>query len=216
MLAKRKSRRTKLSKDPRTGRWCAKLGRKQTRGGRSDGHFFRFSTDEKESERRKMKVQEFWDHLVEHCKATQWNDETLAIAKALADGQTKVPISVDQVADVSETENGSAARFDYVLGLEKLRTLYPQVDFVPADAEAYQVGSEEVAQLGEQLSDEGKLFVRAATGHDGYEDHHVRKGGKLWLEKRPEIELATTTCDGLVELSMRSVRKEQKGGYSTS
>jgi len=65
MLAKHKSRRTKLGKDPRTGRWCAKLGRKQTKGGRVDGHFFRFSTDERESERRKMKVQEFWDYLVE-------------------------------------------------------------------------------------------------------------------------------------------------------
>jgi hypothetical protein len=105
-----------------------------------------------------MKVQEFWDYLVETCKATEWDDETLTIAKALADGQTKVPISVDQVADVSDAEVNVVARFDYVLGLEKLRKLYPQVDFVPAGAEAYQVGTEEVAQLGEQLSEEDSIL----------------------------------------------------------
>ncbi len=29
---------------------------------------------------------------------------------------------------------------------------------------------------------------------DGYEDHLVRRGGKLWLEKRPEHDPGTTIC----------------------
>jgi len=165
MNDKRKSRRTKLSKDQRTGRYCAKLGRKKTKGGRYDGHHFRFSTDERESERRKMKVQEFWDHLVENCGAKEWEDQTLDIAKALADGKPQVPIRLDQMAEVrGEVHFGH--RYEYVLGLEKLRKLYPQVDFIPADAEVFQVGSEEVAQIGKELSDEGRLITRAATDHD--------------------------------------------------
>ena len=42
-----------MSLDKATGRWQAKLGRKKTKSGKSDGHKFRFSADKKESERRK-------------------------------------------------------------------------------------------------------------------------------------------------------------------
>lgn len=165
MLAKRKSRRTKLRRDPRTGRWCARLGNKRTKGGRYDGHFFRFSTDERESERRKMKVQEFWDHLVETRDLTEWDGESLAIAKALADGQNKLPIRVDQVVDV-EREIPAGHGFDYVVALDKLQNRFPQVDFVPDDAEAYRAGSEEVARYAEELREEADSLTRAATGRD--------------------------------------------------
>ena len=64
-LGKRKSRRTEMSFDKATGRWCAKLGRKKTKSGKTDGHKFRFTEDLKESERRKLRIQQLWDRLVE-------------------------------------------------------------------------------------------------------------------------------------------------------
>ena len=57
-LGKRKSRRTEMSFDTATGRWCAKLGRKRTKAGKIDGHKLRFTGDLKESERRKLRIQQ--------------------------------------------------------------------------------------------------------------------------------------------------------------
>ena len=80
---KTKSRQTQLSLDKHTGRWCAKLGRKTTSGGNLDGHKFRFSMDKKESERRKGRIQELWDSIVEQeGQDARWDDDSLAIAKA--------------------------------------------------------------------------------------------------------------------------------------
>ena len=64
-FGKQKSRRTEMSFDRATERWCAKLGRKKTKSGKVDGHKFRFTEDLKESERRKLRIQQLWDRLVE-------------------------------------------------------------------------------------------------------------------------------------------------------
>ena len=45
-----------MSFDKATGRWCAKLGRKKTKSDKIDGHKFRFTSDVKESERRKLRI----------------------------------------------------------------------------------------------------------------------------------------------------------------
>jgi hypothetical protein len=55
-MGKQKSRRTAMSFDKATGRWCAKLGRKKTKSDKIDGHKFRFTSDVKESERRKLRI----------------------------------------------------------------------------------------------------------------------------------------------------------------
>ena len=36
-----------MSLDKATGRWCAKLGRKRTKSGKTDGHKFRFTSESK-------------------------------------------------------------------------------------------------------------------------------------------------------------------------
>jgi hypothetical protein len=55
---KLKNRRTEMSFDKATGRWCTKLGQKRTKSGNTDGHKFRFTHDVKESERRKLRLQQ--------------------------------------------------------------------------------------------------------------------------------------------------------------
>ena len=89
-MAKNKSRQTPLSLDQQTGRWCAKLGRKMLKSGNSDGHKFRFTSDERESIRRKQRIQELWDSLVTTRGAdAAWDEISLEIAKSIADGNSQ-------------------------------------------------------------------------------------------------------------------------------
>ena len=98
-LGKRKSRRTEMSLDKATGRWCAKLGRKKTKSGNTDGHKFRFTEDLKESERRKLRIQQLWDRLVEQRgRATHGMTRTWQVALAMAEGKCEVSFSVEQLA----------------------------------------------------------------------------------------------------------------------
>ena len=98
-LGKRKSRRTEMSYDKATGRWCAKLGRKKTKSGKTDGHKFRFTSDIKESERRKFRIQQMWDRLVEqHGSGYTWSEQNLPVALAMAEGKSEVSYSVEQLA----------------------------------------------------------------------------------------------------------------------
>ncbi|MEI8375792.1 MAG: hypothetical protein WCJ35_23465 [Planctomycetota bacterium] len=59
---KSRSRRTEMSFDRVTGRYCAKLGRKKTKSNKIDGHKFRFTPDSRESERRKIPVEQHQGH----------------------------------------------------------------------------------------------------------------------------------------------------------
>ena len=80
-----------MSFDKATARWCAKLGRKKTKSGKIDGHKFRFTSDLKESERRKLRIQQLWDRLVEqHGQATHGLDQDLPVALAMAEGKSEV------------------------------------------------------------------------------------------------------------------------------
>ena len=98
-LGKQKSRRTEMSFDTATGRWCAKLGRKQTKSGKIDGHKFRFTSDVKESERRKLRIQQLWDRLVEqHGSGYAWSDQDLVVALAMVEGKSEISCSVERVA----------------------------------------------------------------------------------------------------------------------
>ena len=101
-LGKRKSRRREMSFDKATGRWCAKLGRKKTKSGKIDGHKFRFSEDVKESERRKLRIQQLWDRLMERWgRGYAWSENDLAVALAMADGKSEVAFSVEQLAPMT-------------------------------------------------------------------------------------------------------------------
>jgi hypothetical protein len=90
-MSKNKSRQTPLRFDQATGRWCAKLGRKMTSGGKTDGHLFRFSQNQKESERRKQRIQELWDSIVARSGAeATWSIESLPLARAIAEGEPQI------------------------------------------------------------------------------------------------------------------------------
>ncbi len=130
-LAKSKSRRTaKMSLDNGTGRYCAKLGRKQLRSGGYDGHKFRFTPDLKESERRKIRIQELWDRLIiQHGPGRLWTDEDLLVAQRLADGKSKAEFSVEQLAPMSEVRR-QLLRFRsrprlYAMEIARLQEAYP-------------------------------------------------------------------------------------------
>jgi hypothetical protein len=128
---KTKSRQTQLSLDKHTGRWCAKLGRKTTSGGNLDGHKFRFSTDRKESERRKGRIQELWDSIVEQeCQDARWDVDSLAIAKAIEKGDRAAVFSVDDLAPIymarlQVSTFRSQARL-YAANVVRLQERFPQ------------------------------------------------------------------------------------------
>lgn len=164
----RKSRRTPLRFDDRTGRWCAKLGRKKTRSGKFDGHLFRFSPDEKESERRKVLIQDVWDRLVDGLGDNAlWTKDSLRVAKAIGEGKRQVAFRLTDVVDCDggDAEN-PAHDFDYALGLKRLQFLFPQVEVVPADSESHRNGVEDLSYIGEGLIEEGRFLSVAATGSD--------------------------------------------------
>ena len=70
--------------------------------GNMDGHLFRFCDNKRESERRKQRIQELWDRLVDrHGGNVHWNAETLKIAKAISDGESVVEFTADELAPTS-------------------------------------------------------------------------------------------------------------------
>ncbi len=148
-LGRWKSRRTEMSFDKATGRWCAKLGRKQTKSGNIDGHKFRFTSDVKESERRKLRIQQLWDRLVEqHGSGYTWSDRDLAVALAMVEGKSEVSFSVEQLAPRDEVRR-QLLRFRsqprlYAKELAQLQSLYPEVTIVPDDPPLADIGRKEL------------------------------------------------------------------------
>jgi len=193
MPTRSKSRKTPLRRDRRTNQFLAKLGRKTTRTGKIDGHLFRFSTNEKESERRKVRIQELWDYAVESLGDTEWNELTLHIAKCYAKGETKVPFSLELIAEGTGQE--FVDRFDLVTVLERLRTIFPFVQFVPEDEALYSAGLEDVASIAKGLAEEVSFFAEASQTHDpaeatvgealdAFEEEHIRK--RMLVDPDPE------------------------------
>lgn len=194
MSTRSKSRKTPLRRDKRTGQYLAKLGRKKTKTGKIDGHLFRFSTNERESERRKVRIQELWDYAVETLGDTEWNELTLHIAKSFANGETSVSIPMVMITTPSG-EPHMGHRFDYVTTLEKFRKIFPFVHFVPEDEDAYELGSLEVASISEGLMEEARFFAQSSGGHDpteatvgealdAFESEHIRK--RMLVDPDPE------------------------------
>ena len=148
-LGKQKSRRTEMSYDKATERWCAKLGRKKTKSGKVDGHKFRFTGDVKESERRKLRIQQLWDRLVEqHGSGYAWSDQDLVVALAMADGKSEIPFSVEQLAP-KELVRVQLPRFRsqprlYARELAKVQESYPEVTVVPDDLELAEQGRQQL------------------------------------------------------------------------
>jgi hypothetical protein len=157
--AKSRSRRTEMSFDKATGRYCAKLGRKKTKSGNTDGHKFRFTADLKESERRKLRIQDMWDRLVRiHETDYYWDDESLTIAQALAEGKSEVQFSVEQLAPREKTK-GQPSPYKgpgslYAKELVRLQMAYPEITIVPAPADAHlaEVGRKRIAQFLKQTT----------------------------------------------------------------
>jgi len=174
-LGKRMSRRTEMSFDTATGRWCAKLGRKETKSGNTDGHKFRFTEELKESERRKLRIQQLWDRLIQQRGTGHtWSDEDLAIARALAEGKSEVPFSVEQLAPLDnrrfrfrpqstsykeelaptaealdvDGHFGPQAAF-YAEELARLQRTYPEVAIVAADSQVADAGRRRLTEGAE-------------------------------------------------------------------
>jgi hypothetical protein len=153
--AKSRSRRTEMSFDKATGRYAAKLGRKKTKSGKTDGHKFRFTADLKESERRKLRIQDMWDRLVRnHLESDYyWDDESLGIAQALAEGKSEVRFSVEQLAPrekIQEQPSPYRGRTTlYAKEIVRLQMAYPEVTIapVPEDAHLAEVGRKKVAHF---------------------------------------------------------------------
>lgn len=166
-MNKDKSRKTSLRWDERTQRFCAKLGRKNTSSGNTDGHLFRFSANERESERRKGRIQDLWDTLVdaeggEHL----WTPESLKVAKALAEGKSTVEFSIDELAPkellrVFPLERRCRATH-FAVALGALQSQFPMVNVVPteSDADSFESGKTKLATKAEKASDEGEALKR--------------------------------------------------------
>lgn len=131
-----KSRHTSLSRDKSTGRWCAKLGKKRTQSGKSDGHKFRFSADKRESERRKLRIQDFWDSLIEtHGPDYLWDAEALAVAKVMAEGQNHVAFSMENIAPWESIRRKpypyKIQACSYAERLSQIQSRFPSITVVP-------------------------------------------------------------------------------------
>lgn len=162
---KSKSRHSKMSLDKGTGRYQAKLGKKKTKGGKIDGHKFRFTSDKKEAERRKVRIQELWDSIVErHGENALWDEYSLAVAKALEKGEHRVAFSADELAPahtvrLQETGLRSQARL-FALWLSEIQQQFPQFNIVAAagDEQVFEVGKQQLlAKARREIDREGNL-----------------------------------------------------------
>ena len=157
-----------MSFDKATGRWCAKLGRKPTRSGKTDGHKFRFTSDVKESERRKLRIQQLWDRLVEHRgSGYTWSKQDLDVALAMAEGKSEVWYSVDRLAS-RELVRTQLPRFRsqprlYAKELARLQNLYPEVTIVADDLQLAEVGQRELTEEAERTITIERQFLLAGN-----------------------------------------------------
>ena len=165
MANRSKSRNTPLRWDKATGRWCAKLGKKKTKTGNTDGHLFRFNTDERESLRRKQRIQEFWDFIVDRRgDEAIWCFFTLPIAQAFADGQTQVVL-----------KRGTWSSDEYARHVHGMTATYTTVTFVPEDLDWYQKGADlQELSVNNQIN---KIKKTAA------EFHRLRPDSPVFLEE---------------------------------
>ena len=142
MADKHKSRNTALSFDKEFGRFCAKLGKKHTRSGKQDGHKFGFTTDKRESMKRKQRIQEVWDCLIDQYGSDYlWTEQSPMIAKSLEKGQVNIALKADDIAPWSlvlcQAGFVTQARF-YAGQIAGFRHACPTVNMVRADVELYE------------------------------------------------------------------------------
>ena len=99
-LGKRMSRRTEMSFDTATGRWCAKLGRKEPKSGNTTATSFCCFTEELKIRTAKTPNPTTLGspHPAKRGRANTWSDEDLAVARVLAEGKSEVSFSVEQLA----------------------------------------------------------------------------------------------------------------------
>jgi len=219
-----------MSFDRGTGRYCAKLGRKKTKSGKIDGHKFRFTGDERESERRKLRIQDLWDRLVDRSDTTYlWDDEALAIAQALAEGKREVSFSERQLAPPEKIQQQSPPYKSrsclYAKELVRLQALFPEVTIVPEDAELAKRGRLRLTRFARDTIQWQKNFLSAdfptptatndhtvAQALDAFEDH-VKKTMLVMPDQEEGIEgkrLSDTGRSYLKQISqIRSRNAEQ-------
>lgn len=232
---KTKSRQTKLSLDNHTGRWCAKLGRKTTSGGNLDGHKFRFCTDRKDSERRKGRIQELWDSIVEQeGQDARWDDESLAIAKAIEKGDRAAVFSVDDLAPINMARLQvpllrSQARL-YAVNVVRLQERFPHVVIVPADEPLFAEGRQQLATVADNILGHGRHFAQLAGADltpdeatvtealDAYEDH-IRKTMVVTPDAEEGIDgkrLTQTACSYFKQLKKVRVHNSSQMDWPLS
>jgi hypothetical protein len=230
-VAKSRSRRTEMSFDRGTGRYCAKLGRKKTKSGKIDGHKFRFTADPRESERRKLRIQDMWDRLLDRIGPTYlWDEEALTVAQTLAEGKREVSFSEKQLAPMETVRQQphpyhSVACF-YAKELVRLQTLFPEVTIVPENVELARRGKLRLAHFARGtiqwqknfLSPDFPVPISAGNGQsvaealDAFEDH-VKKTMLVMPDQEEGIEgkrLSDTGRSYLKQISqIRSRNAEQ-------
>lgn len=135
-------RKRKLRKPDKRGRVPADVGWKQNDKGKWVQHTFYLGTDESEANRRLMRLDEFWDRIEYLYNTTQYPDElpkpekptwtqfTLGIALRLAAGELQIPV-----------ERGTSDPDGYATKIHTLSRMYPSINFVPADEDAYSDGA---------------------------------------------------------------------------
>ncbi len=120
------------------------------KGGKRQQYPFYLGTNLDQAKARLLRVKELWAHLTERKETAtpvvgfpstvaktepepfSWNDESLWVARALADGRVQIVV-----------ERGKDERSDsYAARLSRLGSIYPMVYFVPEDREAFDDGNE--------------------------------------------------------------------------
>ena len=108
-----------------------KLGKKVTKNGGTDGHLFRFTKDERESLRRRQRIQELWDFIVERDgENARWSPASLPIAKAFEEGEVQVVL-----------KRPVGGPDQYARDVNQMVALFPNITFVPEDAKWYDEGA---------------------------------------------------------------------------
>lgn len=135
-------RKRKLRSPDKRGRIPADVGWKLNDKGKWVQHTFYLGDDEKEAERRLMRLDEFWDRIEYNHNTLQypaelpkpekptWTKFTLGVALQLAAGALQIPV-----------ERGTADPDGYATKIHALSRTYPSINFVPADEQAYTEGS---------------------------------------------------------------------------
>lgn len=164
--ARARSRRTELSRDRATGRWCAKLGKKKTCNGKPDGHKFRFSTDQRESERRKLRIQDLWDSLIAvHGPGYFWDSEALTVAMALAAGESQVAFAMEEITPWEDIRRRpypyNIQACSYAERLAQIQQRFPNIAVVPIpeDQPHVEKGKRLIEQHGQKEIHSGRRHL---------------------------------------------------------